>query len=91
MSPQFRASAPRALQQAPELIGRQLRIPGNTAHREGVDGILPRDHQTRHTIGHGHVLGLPYDAIPELLEDADRLGCADARDLRHVRRRPLPR
>jgi len=71
------------LQQLAKRLHRQPRIPYNAAHRVRVDGILPRDRQDAHAVGHHDVLPLPHNSESRLLKCPHRVQMIDARDLRH--------
>ena len=48
-----------------------------------VDGIVARDRQDAHAVGHHDVLPLSHDSESRLLECPHRVQVVDARDLRH--------
>jgi len=57
----------RRLQQVSKLLGRHACVARDTAHRERVNGIVPRNGKDPGAIGHYDVLAMTNDAEPSLL------------------------
>jgi hypothetical protein len=68
------------LKQFPELLDGKTRIARNTAHRERVYGIVPRNRYDSLTIAHHDMLALPDDAESSLPESSDGVEMINARN-----------
>lgn len=66
------------LQQRAKLVVGEARILDDTAHREGVDGIVPRDSDDPYAIAHDDMLALPDYPETGLLESAHGILVIDA-------------
>jgi len=66
-------------------------VTGNSAHCEGVNGIMPGNSQSCYAIGHDNVFALTNDPKAGLFQGPNCLFGADARDLRHIRPSLHPR
>lgn len=60
------------LQECLELVDREASVSNDTAHREGVDRIGPRDGEDSLAVRHDDVLALPNYTKPGLLQGAHR-------------------
>lgn len=67
-----------------ELLGRQTSISRDSAHREGIDGIVTRNGHNALAVGHDDMLALARDAKADLLEHPDRVEVIDAREFGHA-------
>ena len=82
-------SAARCLKEFPELLGSETGILGDTAHRQRVDGVVPRNRDDPGAVGHDDVLALANDPEVCLLECSNCAEMIDARDSRHDSDRDL--
>ncbi len=71
-----------------ELFDGQPGIASNTAHRESVDRVVPRNRQDANTVGHNDMFALAHDMEASFFERAHRFEMINARNFRHVT--PLP-
>ncbi|HEY4232007.1 MAG TPA: hypothetical protein VGM76_01145, partial [Lacipirellulaceae bacterium] len=71
------------LEQRSKFLDRQAGIPHNSAHGDGVDGVVAGDDQFAFAIGHNHVLALPQDFEAGPLEGPDRVQMIDAGQFGH--------
>jgi hypothetical protein len=73
------------LKKVSELFDGETRVPGDTAHREGVDGVVSGHRQNPGAISHDDVLTLPNDTESCLFESSNRVEVIDTRNLWHSR------
>src|SRR5665647_430883 len=74
------------LQKSAELLDSQSRVARDTAHCEGIHGIVTRDHEDARAIGHDDVLVLARDVESGFLQRPYSVEVIDAGDLRHALR-----
>lgn len=74
----------RRLQQISKLLGRHARIARDTAHRERVNGIVPRNGKDPGAIGHYDVLALTSNVESSLFQSTHRIKVINPSNLRQV-------
>ena len=72
----------RRLQQAAKLLRRHTSVARDTAHGEGVDGIVPRNGENPSAIGHYDVLALADDTEAGFLEGTNCIKVVYTSDFR---------